>query len=109
MKQLEEVFSKSTSNIGLCLDTGWALDSKINPVDMIKKFSNRLYGLHFKDFTFDGNDNVIESVLGKGELNLPAVLNSLKEIGFKGYISVEYEGEPKNPLPSIINCLDNLK
>jgi len=109
MKQLEEAFSRSTANIGLCLDTGWALDSQIDPVDMIRRFSNRLYGIHFKDFTFDKNDNIMESVLGRGELDLQAVLNSLKEIGFKGYVTLEYEGEPENPLPSIVKCLDRLK
>ena len=109
ISQLEEAFSKSSPNIGLCLDTGWALDSHVDPVEMIDKFANRLYGVHLKDFNFDSEGKEVEAVLGTGELDLKAVLKALKSIDYTGYITLEYEGEPENPLPNVMKCLDSLR
>ena len=108
-EQLDAIFAVSTKNIGLCLDTGWALDAGLDPVKMIRKYADRLYGVHLKDFTFDANGNPEETVLGTGVLDLPAVLDALREVGFKGYASLEYEGDASDPAPKITGCVENLK
>ncbi len=108
IEQLKEIFSKSSDNIGLCLDTGWALDSGVDPVEYIELFKDRLYGVHLKDFNFDENGHPLETVLGTGELNLKAVIDKLNDIGFDGYISLEYEGDASEPAPKLKACAENL-
>ncbi len=107
--QLRELFGKTSSNIGLCLDTGWALDSKENPLDYIDEFADRLFGVHLKDFNFDAEGQPLETVLGTGELDLPAIIAKLKEIHFAGYASLEYEGDASDPAPKLRACVENLR
>ena len=108
-EQLDEIFAVSSKNIGLCLDTGWALDAGLDPVKCIKKYADRLYGVHLKDFTFDEKGDPEETVLGTGELDLKGVLEALREVGFNGYASLEYEGDASAPVPKISQCVENLK
>ncbi len=108
-EQLDAIFAVSTPNVGLCLDTGWALDSGLDPVKLIHKYADRLYGVHLKDFTFDENGNPQETVLGTGVLDLSAVLQALRDVNFKGYASLEYEGDASDPAPKISGCVANLK
>ncbi|MDD5697982.1 MAG: TIM barrel protein [Victivallaceae bacterium] len=56
VRALESLFSKSSPNIGLCLDTAWMLDSGEDPVAIAEKFKDRLYGLHLKDFILTVRD-----------------------------------------------------
>ena len=99
------VFSQTSERIGLCLDTAWAMDSGENPVEMVKQFGKRLYGLHFKDFVFDRARRPEDVVLGEGNLDLAALRDALKEIDFSGYAVLEYEADADNPVPALTQCV----
>lgn len=107
-EQLDALFSMSTENIGLCLDTGWALEAGLDPVKCIEKYSDRLYGVHLKDFTFNAEGQPEETVLGTGVLDLKGVIEALKRVNFSGYASLEYEGDASDPAPKITACVQNL-
>jgi sugar phosphate isomerase/epimerase len=72
---LETIFNKTGDSIGLCLDTAWALDAGEDPLAMAKKFQDRLYGIHFKDFNFDQARNHEDVVVGTGNLDLTSFFN----------------------------------
>ena len=108
ISQLKDILGKTSDNIGVCLDTGWMLDAGENPVEAAETFAGRLYGVHFKDFSFSADNQPIEAVLGSGELNLDEFMSKLQEIDFKGYCTIEYEIE-ENPVPGIIKCVDALR
>jgi sugar phosphate isomerase/epimerase len=42
-------------------------------------------------------------------LDVPAVLKALKDVKFKGHISIEYEAHADNPAPDMKACLDILR
>jgi sugar phosphate isomerase/epimerase len=107
--QLEEVLNKTSDWIGLCLDTGWLIDVGADPILTVKKFSGRVYGLHLKDFTYNEEGERHEAVLGQGLLKLPDFLAALESVGYNGYASIEFEGEPSNPSPKIGQCIASLK
>jgi sugar phosphate isomerase/epimerase len=97
--------------IGSCLDTGHLiraaqLGKKLDPAEEIRTMGARNFGIHLKD-----HDNTKDSdvVYGQGVLDVPAVLKALKDVNFKGYISIEYEAHPDNPSPDMRACLDVLK
>jgi sugar phosphate isomerase/epimerase len=108
VRQLEEALTKAPESIGLCLDTGWLIDSNEDPVAAIQKFAGRIYGVHFKDFSYTEEGERLEAVLGEGRLDLPGAVKGLKAIGFNGYASIEYEGEPEQPVPNIKKCIEAL-
>ena len=97
--------------IGTCIDTAHILrceqlGKKLDPADQIRQMGKRNFGLHLKDHD---NQKKTDVVFGKGLLDVPGVLKALKDVNFKGAISLEYEANPKNPSPDMAACLEVLK
>lgn len=95
--------------IGFCPDTGHCLRSGEDPVEMIEKMADRLYGIHLKDQVSGERGNPPETILGEGALDLVALCRKLKEIGFNEPLSIEYELKPDNPIADIRKCIANFK
>jgi sugar phosphate isomerase/epimerase len=68
-----------------------------------------LYGVHLKDFVFDEKGNHRDVIIGKGGLDLPLFVEKLKGISFDGYMSLEYEGDEHDPVPSTLECLKEIR
>ena len=98
--------------IGLCLDTAWCMQigpHQGDPVKWAERFKDCLYGLHYKDFTF-GKDAMWEDVVvGTGNLDLAALIETVKTNDFNGYAVLEYEGDVENPVPALQQCVDAVK
>ena len=106
---LERLFAKASMNVGLCLDTAWALDAGEDPVAMAGKFGTRLYGVHIKDFVFDRAGRPVDVVAGTGNLNLAALAAKMQEVRFDGYLTIEYEGDEAAPVPALTKCVENVR
>lgn len=55
------------------------------------------------------NDRKTDVVYGKGVLDVAAVLKALREVKFKGMISIEYEANPQEPSSDVRACLEVFK
>lgn len=88
--------------IGLCIDAAWCLQAAGDPVEWVKRFAGRVYGVHYKDFVFAPNGKWSETVIGSGTLDLPAFVQALDQHGFTGHAVIEYEGDPAHPIPAVI-------
>jgi len=86
--------------VGACVDAGHYLRSGEDPVEAVRRFGRRTYGVHLKDVK---DDRFTE--LGKGDLNLPALLTALKELHHGGVLSLEYEEHPQDVMPYVEECL----
>jgi inosose dehydratase len=97
--------------IGSCLDTGHLiraaqLGKKLDPAEQIHVMGPRNFGVHLKDHD---NQQKTDVVFGKGALDVPGVLKALRDVKFKGHISLEYEANEANPSPDMQACLIVLK
>jgi inosose dehydratase len=97
--------------IGTCLDTGHLiraaqLGKTLDPAAEVRAMGARNFGMHLKDHD---NAKKTDVVYGKGVLDVPAVLKALKEVNFKGWISIEYEANPKEPSPDVKECVEVVK
>lgn len=101
---IEEFLQSASSRVGLCLDTAWMIDMREDPVKVAEEFRDRLFGIHLKDFIFTRAGNPEDIMLGEGNLNLKALLAYLSDSGYKGYYTLEYEGNAEDPIPSIQAC-----
>ena len=72
-------------------------------------FKGRVYGVHYKDFTFDKNAQWHDVVVGTGNLDLPAFVEALETTNFDGYAVLEYEADPENPTPALKKCVESMK
>lgn len=91
--------------IGACVDTGHYLRSKENPVEALERLKDRVFGVHLKDV----KDAEIFKILGEGDLDLVGCLKILQKIKYKYCLALEYEENPKNPVPDIEICLENVQ
>lgn len=107
--QLDELFAVASDRIGLCLDTGWMMESGEDPVAVARKYRSRLFGVHIKDFLFDAAGKPEDVIAGTGELKLANFLAALREIAFDGVMTVEYEGEEPDPVPALTQCVANIR
>jgi len=99
--------------IGTCLDSGHLIraaqppfNKQLDPAEQVKIMGARNFGMHLKDHD---NKRRTDVVFGKGVLDVVAVLKALREVKFKGHISIEYEANPQNPSPDMKACLEVLR
>ena len=81
-------------------------------VATLRKYRDRLNYFHFKDGVRPFNrPDFIPSLreMGKGEVDFPAVMHFLKEIGFKGWINIELEASPVPPRESATTSMEYVK
>lgn len=105
MQQLDELFAKTSSRFGLCLDTAWMLDAGDDPLAAVEHYADRLYGVHLKDFVFDDAGKPKDVIIGQGGLDLPRLMQMLNEMDYCGYLSIEYEGNPDEPVNEVTACV----
>jgi len=108
VQMLDYIFNKTGKQIGLMLDTAWALDSREKPVEMMSRFADRIYGIHLKDFIFNEAAQPEDIIVGEGNLDLNVFMSKLKEIDYNGNLILEYEGNIDNPIPALKECIDNI-
>lgn len=98
--------------IGLCLDTAWAMQlgpRHGNPIEWVKRFGDRISAVHFKDFVFDSAAQWRDVPVGEGNLDLPGFVGALRDSGFNGVSVLEYEADPDNPLPALQKCVRHMR
>lgn len=95
-------------NIGATADLGHYIRSKQDPLEVIEKLKDRLFGVHFKDFKFV-NGKEEETIAGEGTLKLKETLALLKKVNFNGCLSLEYEKNPANPMPDLQAALTKIQ
>jgi sugar phosphate isomerase/epimerase len=91
--------------IGACVDTGHYLRSNENPVEALERLGNRVFGVHLKDV----KDTKIFKIVGEGDLDVVGCLKVLTKLKYKYCLALEYEENPKNPVPDLEVCLKNVR
>jgi sugar phosphate isomerase/epimerase len=92
------------SRIGSCADTGHWVRSNLKPVDCLRILKGRIISSHLKDLNEMG-PGAHDVPYGTGVSDIPAILQELKNQGFKGNISIEYEYHWENSSPEVGQCI----
>jgi len=90
--------------VGSCADTGHWVRSNLKPVDCLKILKGRIISSHLKDLNEMGL-NAHDVPYGQGVSDIPAILQELKDQGFTGNISIEYEYHWENSSPEVGQCI----
>ena len=87
----------------------------MDPVEMLRRYADRLDYVHFKDIDqgvfdrvlgerirfFEACGQGVMCPIGRGVIDYPAVKRTLEEIGYHGFITVEQERDPLNVAGSL--------
>ncbi len=98
--------------IGVMIDTAWCMQigpRQGDPVAWVEKFAGRIYGVHYKDFTFDKDAMWNDVVVGTGNLDLPAFVGALEKANFDGVAVIEYEADVESPVPALTQCVERMR
>jgi sugar phosphate isomerase/epimerase len=90
--------------IGSCADTGHWVRSHLKPVDCLRILKGRIISSHLKDLNEMGQ-KAYDVPYGSGVSDIPAILQELKDQGFTGNISIEYEHHWENSSPEVGQCI----
>jgi sugar phosphate isomerase/epimerase len=74
---------------GCNLDCGWAMNQREYPPVAIRKLNRRLMNLHVRDIDATMREFV---PIGTGVMDFQAITDSVKAIGFDGFLTLEQDG-----------------
>ena len=109
---LDHLIGLGGPEIGICIDTAWAMQigpHPGNPVEWAKKYAGKIYGIHYKDFVFERNGQWKDTIVGQGNLNLPAFNQALVDGGFNGMAVIEYEADVESPDAALKRCVESMR
>jgi sugar phosphate isomerase/epimerase len=92
------------ARIGSCADTGHWVRSGLKPVDCLRILKGRIISSHLKDLNEMG-PGAHDLPYGTGVSDIPGILQELRDQGFAGNISIEYEFHWENSLPEVAQCI----
>jgi inosose dehydratase len=93
--------AKRDSRLGICMDVGHTVRIGEDPVAVIEECAGRLYDFHIKDVTAPtAQGGPIE--VGKGVIDIVAVLKTLLKLRFPYCVNLEYEANADAPMPGVI-------
>ncbi|MFI5131738.1 MAG: sugar phosphate isomerase/epimerase family protein, partial [Chitinophagales bacterium] len=86
--------------IGLCIDIGHVKRIGQDPAPMLQRYKDRLYDMHMKDVDKDTADGGPVEI-GRGIIDIPGIIRTLKKIKYQGNVAFEYEKDEKDPLAGL--------
>lgn len=103
MSDLQRVLDGS--QVSLCLDTGHMMSTGIDPVAVATAHADRVCHVHLKDIKVDLANQVLSGELafrtackdglfqplGRGDVDLPAVISALEASGYSGWYTIEQD------------------
>jgi sugar phosphate isomerase/epimerase len=90
--------------IGCCIDVGHTVRAGTDVVRAIREAGPRLFNVHMKDLTnFQSKDSQV--AVGDGIMPVRKIFETLFAIKYKGFIDLEYEIHPDDPMPGVISSL----
>ena len=94
--------------IGICIDIGHTTRDGQDPSVDIEKYKSRIYDIHIKDVDKASKEG--QSIeMGRGIIDIPRVVATLRKINYSGECSLEFEKDMKDPLAGIAESIGYFK
>jgi sugar phosphate isomerase/epimerase len=90
--------------LGLCVDVGHTVRTGTDVVQAVADAGPRLLDMHVKDLR-DLKDRESQCIVGEGLIPIVDVFRQLVAMRYAGYVNLEYEIDPKDPLPGMHRSL----
>lgn len=87
--------------IGCCIDVGHTVRAGADVVHAIHEVGARLFNVHMKDLAnFQSKESQVP--VGEGIMPVKKIFEALITIKYKGFVDLEYEVHPDDPMPGAI-------
>lgn len=86
--------------LAACVDTGWFATQGFDPARALRELGPAVAHVHLKDIRAAGAHDTC--ALGDGVVDIADCLAALREIDYRGVISIEHEPEHYDPYPEVV-------
>ncbi|MCQ2388856.1 MAG: DUF1080 domain-containing protein, partial [Kiritimatiellae bacterium] len=90
--------------MGLCLDAGHDFRFGADPVASVRKYAPRLFDFHLKNVT-EPTVKGSAMPLPRGKMDMAAIFKALRDVGYAGVCSLEYERDFTDNFAGIAECI----
>ena len=87
--------------LGCCIDVGHTMRAGTDVVEAIRRAGPRLFDMHMKDLA-DPTAKESQVAVGEGVMPVRAIFQQLIAMKYAGYVDLEYEIKPEDPLPGMM-------
>src|SRR6266849_5986978 len=87
--------------MGCCIDVGHTVRAGTDVVQAIHEAGARLFNVHMKDL-ISFQDKESQVAMGNGIMPVKRIFEALGAIKYKGFVDLEYEIHPDDPMPGVI-------
>ena len=88
--------------MGCCIDVGHTVRAGTDVVQAIREAGPKLHNVHMKDLT-DFQSKESQVAVGDGIMPVRKMFEALAAIKYKGFVDLEYEIHPDDPMPGVIS------
>jgi sugar phosphate isomerase/epimerase len=87
--------------MGCCIDVGHTVRAGTDVVAAIREAGPRIFNIHMKDLANSQKDSQV--AVGEGLIPVRKMFEALAAIKYKGFVDLEYEMQPDDPMPGVIS------
>ena len=108
IQKVAEVYKDPSLGIGCCMDLGHSVRMGEDIVKDIKKYKAWIYDIHIKDESEASKEGKTWE-MGRGVLDFRPIVKVLRQIKYKGVVSLEFEKNGNNPHPGVAESIGYLR
>jgi len=90
--------------MGICVDTGHLVRSGLDPVAALRRMKGRIRSVHLKDVVAR-EPKARDVRFGDGVGKIREILAELKSLGYRGYVTIEYESLGDHVVEDVRQCV----
>ena len=108
IQKVAEVYKDPSLGIGCCMDLGHSVRMGEDIVKDIKKYKDWIYDIHIKDES-EASKAGKTWEMGRGVMDFRPIVKVLRQIKYKGVVSLEFEKNGNNPHPGVAESIGYLR
>ena len=108
IQKVAEVYKDPSLGIGCCMDLGHSVRMGEDIVKDIKKYKAWIFDIHIKDES-EASKKGQTWEMGRGVMDFRPIVKVLRQIKYKGVVSLEFEKNGKNPHPGVAESIGYLR
>lgn len=108
IQKVVEVYKDPSLGIGCCMDLGHSVRMGEDIVKDIKKYKAWIYDIHIKDESAASKQGQTWE-MGRGVMDFRPIVKVLRQIKYKGVVSLEFEKNGNNPHPGVAESIGYLR
>lgn len=108
IQKVAEVYKDPSLGIGCCMDLGHSVRMGEDIVKDINKYKAWIYDIHIKDES-EASKKGQTWEMGRGVMDFRPIVKVLRQIKYKGVVSLEFEKNGKNPHPGVAESIGYLR